>query len=173
MNDTDKPQMPTAQKTAGSERAFESPLWMRLLLVVSLALNLLTIGALVGAVLTRPSPHGRQRGNGDPAAAFYLGALPSDKRREIGSIIRQNMREYRNDHGALAAGIEETATLLRSEVIDAETIRLAFREQRETLSERRDISDGLFAEYLAKMSLEERRDYADRLEQALERFNRR
>ena len=157
-------------QTPPARRMSASPLWMRLLLVGSLAANLLIVGVVAGAVVNRPPPRDRTPGGSDPAAAFYLGALPEAQRREV---VRKMWREMRDENGgreALKAEVEQTLALLREDTLDAEALHAAVRRQRSVMESRRELGDRLFIDYLEQMEPDARRAYADRLE---ERLNRR
>jgi uncharacterized membrane protein len=146
-----------------------SPLWMRVLLVVSLALNLLVVGVVAGALARRPPDDFGRGAPGDPAAAFYLGALPPESRREVIREMFRNAGDFRASRQAVIEEVQSTLALIRAETVDTAALHEAVRRQRGALAERREVGDGIFVDYIARMSPEDRRAYADRLEEMLRR----
>lgn len=143
-----------------------SPLWLRLLLIGSLAVNVLIISFFVGALL-RHGPSGHSQQGRGLEAAFYFGSLSQEDRRTI-------MRQLRRDHGApaeyrrkLLTEAEQTIALLRAETVDREALAQAIQRQRGYLSQRHKDGDRVFVDHVAGMSYENRQNYADRLEDRL------
>lgn len=152
MTDTPPPDGPAA------------PRWMRILLVVSLALNLLVAGLLVGAALGEGGP-----GRGPRPAELALGplarALDEGDRRAIlqdlhGHPGLQGLgRDRRN------AGLREIAAALRADPFEPDRAKAALAAQAEEIAHAQSaVQDALIAR-LAAMSPEARRAFADRLEQ--------
>lgn len=141
--------------------------WLRRgVLTVSLALNLLVVGVLAGALWQRggwpPEAAGR------PSAPAYLAALePADRAalregwRAQGPDMRRLRAERRNDMAALVAS-------LRAEPFDPASLEAALAAQASRLAERQALSRALLAERVAAMTPAERAAYADRLQAAAE-----
>lgn len=141
-----------------------SPLWMRWLLVGSLAVNLLVLGVAVGS-FARHGPHG-----GGPNARqdmFYFGALPRGDRDDIIKSLRERRDEGRSHRSDLYKEAALTIELLRAETLDTEALAQSIQRQRGYVSQHRAFGDQAFVAHLSGMSLAERRAYADRLQERL------
>lgn len=140
-----------------------APRWMRLVLVVSLALNLLVIGAVAGAAITGGGPWRGMEAHGGPMARALT---PEDRR-----ILRQRSLEARGDlrdgRRAHRAAMQELVTLLRATPFDAEAVEAQMRVVRVMLGERMAQGQSLLLDRLSDMTPAERAAYADRLAEAL------
>ncbi len=152
---------------------------MRILLFVSLALNLLVVGVVAGiAVNGPPGPPGGGRGssNQDPALP-YTRALEEDQRRDLRRQLRRDVMRDRQEMRALRddifAGYQEALSVLRSSPYDSDALEAALVRQADHGAELRARGQALLGAYIAEMSAEERAAYADRLEAELSRATRR
>lgn len=141
------------------------PARFRWLLIGSLTLNLLVVGAVAGMALRfaggdrMPPPTERSLGFGP-----WSGGLEREDMRALrkgfdasGTDLRAAWREERADRAALFA-------VLRAEPFDpAELDAVAARMQARTL-ERLDLGQKLIRDHIVAMSPEARRAFADRLE---------
>ncbi len=149
-------------------RGGAGPRWMRWLLVASLALNLAVLGVMGGAAL-------RFRGGGPHVMAvrdltfgpFTEALSPPDR-----ETLR---REFMGEPGAFQAerhearsDLEQILTALRAEPFDPGRIRSGLDRQKARLETRMDLGQGLLADLIARMPVEERLKFADRLQGVLE-----
>lgn len=137
-----------------------APRWMKITLVVSLALNLLVAGMVGGAVLR----HGMRPGDHHPPGRAHLGrayvqALDRADRRAL-------WREMHANRPAPAAHADPDAVLraLRASPFDPAALRSVMERQRQAGLERMRRGQRLLQDRLAAMSDAERAAYADRLE---------
>ena len=154
----------TDQKPTGS------PLWMRILLVVSLGLNLLVIGAVAGAVITRDRPGGpadRVRTARDIAPPAFVMALEAEDRRALVTAFRGAAPDGRPNRKAMRQTLNALLQELRSEEFDPETVHSLLASQRNAALSRQTAGAEVFVAHIAGMSAEDRRAYADRLERLL------
>lgn len=150
-----------------------SPRWLRLLLVVSLAFNLLILGLIGGWAMKwgKHGPHHMSRVEhlGGPMTR----ALDHDDRRAIGKRMRAAFRAEPADqsarHETMAALIGE----LRKEVFDRDTAEELMAQQRSYLTKRLAIGQSLLLDRLETMTPDARAAYADRLQEGLERRSKR
>ena len=152
-----------------------TPLWIRVLLVMSLAINLLIAGIVIGAVTSRG-------GDGSPrttvGAARDLGPLPfvmalePSDRRALGGALRSEASSLRQNREALRVRFEALLGALRAEEFDRETVRRLLAEQRTLGVRRQEIGERILLDRREEMSAEERRGYADRLDRSLRRTQR-
>lgn len=148
-----------------------TPGWVRILLFLSLALNLAVFGVVAGAIMKRHAPPGMAPPR-DGATALYLRALPDDQRAAFDEGMRREGGRFRIDRATLRAEINATLDVLRADPFDAEAFSQRIADQRRTLSERVSSGDRLLMERLVAMSPDERRAYADRLQTFVDRFAR-
>ncbi|SLN49118.1 hypothetical protein TRL7639_02711 [Falsiruegeria litorea R37] len=139
--------------------------WMRILLVASLALNLLFVGLVVGAALRFGGPESMRPPPRSLGSALYR-ALPDD--------VRQEMRHHsRSGHDARRkGGFREVGTVvaaLRATPFDADGLKTVLDQQLEHREAfHRSVQDKWF-ERIKEMSDAERAAYADRLEEISKR----
>lgn len=144
-----------------------APLWMRALLVLSLALNLLVAGVVAGGLtgrLRHPPPP-----LGEVSLGAFTPALTQDDRKAIrdsaareGLSMREAMRTARAEQAAIIAA-------LRAEPWDREAIVGLMAQIQSRASARLGLGGRLVLERLDAMSPGERKGLADRMEAAAER----
>ncbi|MFN3662874.1 periplasmic heavy metal sensor [Yoonia sp.] len=142
-----------------------SRIW-RIVLVVSLALNLAVVGVIAGAVVS-----GRF-GDGPPRRIdFGLGpvarALTSEERREIGRELRPQ-RGALGDHDFRAQMAAMTAAL-RAEPYDGAMMQALMEDQAAHLAQMQASARRAVLDMIAAMTPERRRSFADQLEQEWQR----
>ncbi|WP_425043649.1 periplasmic heavy metal sensor [Primorskyibacter sp. S87] len=140
-------------------------LWLRILLGVSLALNLAVIGLAVGAMLRLGGPHGF-RPPPRSASTFLFRELPDDHRAALWEEARSTHRKHSGRSGTQVKAVIE---MLRQDSFDAEALRETARAQ--SAARQRGFLElqEIWIERVAAMTAEERVAYAARLEQALAR----
>lgn len=138
--------------------------WMRVVLIVSLALNLLMIGAIGGAVLK----HGKWRGHHASRLHMVGGpmtrALDNDDRRAIGRKMREAYREGgsgREERQEYMRGLIED---LKAVPFDPAAVKTRMESARSVFRERLDVGQAVLLDHLASMDDAERAAYADRLQ---------
>ena len=149
--------------------------WGKIILVVSLSLNLLVAGIIGGAILKWGPEHGKHHeARLDKFGGPLTRALSHDDRKAIG---REMWRSYRRDGGGGKARhravIEALIVDLRADPVDREALAGHLARQRAQISERLSFGQGILLERLVRMSPQERNAYADRLEAELRKHRRR
>lgn len=144
-------------------------LWLRIVLFVSLALNLAVIGLAAGSFLRAPPEHGIH--HRDPAAP-YTRAFSDDQRRELWRELRRGFREARaaepdGERSDFLAEYRRALDLLRTSPFDAEAFREIIAEQSARSAARRQRGEAVLTGYVTSMSEAERAAYAERLEAEL------
>ncbi|MEJ8561166.1 periplasmic heavy metal sensor [Yoonia sp. GPGPB17] len=139
-------------------------LW-RIVLVLSLALNLAVVGIVAGAIAS-----GRV-GDGPPRS-FDLGvgpiarALEPDERRAVGRSLRQDRSLRSLD---FRGRVNDMVTTLRAEPFDADALRALMTEQAAGLSDiQAKAQEATLAQIIA-MTPERRRAFADQVADELSR----
>lgn len=144
------------------------PLWVKLLLVMSLALNLAVIG-LVGGFFMRT----KERGPGPGAVNYalpYIASLKHEDRKAIGDALR-----LKADSGQImgrrsrVADYREMARLLRADTLDVEGVEALLERQQNAAQGRQTAAQGAWVAIVTGYSLEERLAYSERLETFIER----
>ncbi|MDE0698916.1 MAG: periplasmic heavy metal sensor [Boseongicola sp.] len=150
--------------------------WVKPLLFVSLALNLVVIGAFVGRALAPDRPRwgdgvaGPVRGViGEP----FAHALGPGDRGALHDKLTGKRPHLQASRGRLRDLLDELLVALRAEPFQPDEVRRILQEQRGVAEERQLLGQTLLLERLEAMSPEERSAYADRLERSLKRFRRR
>lgn len=153
--------MPGAPPAAGAPR------WMRVLLVVSLALNLLVAGVVVGQ-LVFDDDHGRGPRPVEIALGPFARAMDAGDRRAILESLRSNsdLRPLSRDQRAAAFG--EIVTTLRVEPFDRARAEAALSAQAERVRGLERTIQGALLDRLAAMTPDQRAAFADRLEAELD-----
>lgn len=145
--------------------------WVRILLFVSLALNLLIVGLATGFFLNGPpNPHGDRN---DPVLP-YTRALDEGQQREVRRALRRSFAsDGRQVRDGYLSDYEAALKLLRSTPFEAERISELLGAQAERGAEVRQRGQQVLSSYLAGLSPEERKAYADRLEAEVEKMRQR
>lgn len=139
-----------------------SPRWMRGLLVASLALNLLILGLVAGAVLHK-GPRGPHPRPGEIALGPVAQALaPADRAAILRDLRgREDLRIFGpRERAAAFAGL---GAALRADPFDAAAVEAALLAQTERLDRAEAAVRAVLLERFAAMDAAERAAFADRL----------
>lgn len=156
----------TGQKTPGMRG------WLKVLFGVSLALNLLVLGAVGGAVMR----HGGWDGGHHPPRADMVGgpltrALSQKDKRDVAREMRRTYRaEGRGGRAAYHAAMQQLVTDLRAEPFDPDPVKVQMTHMRDMLGERVAIGQQILLDHLAQMDLDARHAFAARLEKAMAHY---
>lgn len=143
--------------------------WIRVLLVVSLALNLLILGTVGGAMMTWSKWRSHHPPRLDMAGGPLTQALTREDRRAIARQMRKAYRDNSAPRAELKAELEELANELKAEPFDAAAVRKRLARHRGVFHDRFALGQSLLLEHLKQMQPKERAAYADRLLRALEK----
>lgn len=145
--------------------------WKGVLLFVSLAINLLVVGLVVGALLA--GPHGRDRtalrGLG---YAPFVRALPSEDRVALREALARDAESFRHNRSELQVQFESLLAALRKDPFDAGEVERLFAGQRERIVERQRLAQDYLLERIAAMAPQDRAAYADALGMKFRRHSR-
>lgn len=141
--------------------------FMKILLVTSLALNLLFVGLVVGARFS-DGPRERTRDAAMSQGPFGR-ALSEDARREIGQKIRGSREDRRRVRAEMRGQIERLIDALRAEPYDAAAVEAILSQFRAVTDERRLAGHAAFVDHVTTMSSEDRLMFADRLQKVMKR----
>lgn len=142
-------------------------------LYASLAVNLLILGIVLGWLL---SPDGPRRLDG-PARSLmgapFAEALSREDRRALLRQMAGRADRIEGTRDALRARFETLLAALRDETWDRDAVEAVLETQREAAEGRQRIGEALLLDRLEEMSVDERRAYADRLEERVRHGRRR
>jgi len=147
---------------------------MRLVLVASLALNLLVAGLVIGNLLAERGRDDRRNSTAervlrDIGNVPFVMALEREDRDDLARALIGRRDELRENRARLRDRFEAVLAVLRAESFDPDALRTLLAEQRSTLIERQRLGEDLLIERLEQMSPAERAGYADRLDKSLRR----
>jgi len=144
----------------------KAPRWMKITLVISLATNLLIVGVVAGAVLSKEGrPEARKGGAG---ANMITEALPKEEHRALRRDVRRTLRATPGLREALQSEIAALADLMRAPDYTAEAVEAQLMQIQSRMMGPLSVARGLLAERLAGFDEAERAAYAARLEELLE-----
>lgn len=143
--------------------------WMRILLVVSLGLNLAAAGMFVGTKLAGGEHRNWDRGGADARIGPYGRAFSKEERAKLRRALggrEGKFRDHRKNMRAAAAALVDT---LRAEPFDIDAARAVLATQRSAQIALQDEGQELMLDHLAGMTPQARAAFADNLEKGLKR----
>ena len=144
------------------------PRWVKIVLGLSLAVNLAIAGLVAGAVL-RGKPMGEGR-SGMGYAAPYVIALPKEDRRAVFGAIRSDAALPKRD--ARRAQYARMTEALRADPFDRARVQAILSEQGQAVARIQDAAQTAWLATVAEMSLPERIAYVEKVEKVLRRGGR-
>jgi uncharacterized membrane protein len=153
-----------------------TPRGVKIVLALSLTLNLLIFGAIGGAFLGGRGEDGQQN-RADTARLLGLGplafALERDDRAAVMRGAGANQEMMRRQRRQLVEAARGFAQAVRGDPFDRAAAEAALEVQRGTVVNLQDRGSGALLDHLATMSPAARDDFADNLLQILNRRGRR
>lgn len=143
-----------------------SPRILRILLVLSVTLNLIVIGIIAGAALRDPPRPHPDRG---PAFGMFDRALTEDDRKALREAFRRDAPDFGDEWQKMQADLGDLLTVLRTEPYDTARVEEIFARQLERGQQMAGLGQRLMVERLAGMTAAERGDFADRLARRIDR----
>jgi len=141
------------------------PRWMKIMLGVSLALNIAIAGAVAGFMM-RGAPL-RDGPTGMGYATPYVVALPRAARREVFGVIRSHdalpSRDERRAHYA------EMIKALRADPFDSARVQAILTRQGGAVAQIQDVSQAAWLRVVTEMDADERSAYVERIQDVLRR----
>lgn len=140
---------------------------VRIALGISVALNLLIVGLVAGAVLREGDP--RARVVRDLDFGPFTEALSPRDREALRRDFVERAPELRAVRREMREDLEGVLAVLRSEPFDAVALAGLMENQKGRMARRVDLGQELLLNRLAAMTAAERAEFADRLERRLRR----
>lgn len=142
--------------------------WVKILLAVSLGLNMLVLGAVGSMIYTHRGDQGMGPNMQEMRYGPYTRALSQDDRKEIGAALRREVGSFRQSMPKARETFRALLTALRAEEYDREVVHKLIAEQQALGLKRQQIGQRLLLERLDTMTPDARRDFAKRLQRALQ-----
>ena len=140
------------------------PLWVKIVLVSSLALNLAIAGFVFGFVV-RGDGHVRGGSAGLSYALPYIAALERDDRRAVSRAVRRS--PDRPDRPQRRAQFEEMLNVLRADPLDRDAVLAVLKRQADGVAQVQAVAQAAWLERIEAMTAQERQTYADAVESVL------
>jgi uncharacterized membrane protein len=159
----------TTDETRMTQPAPRPKRWPKVLLALSLTLNLAVLGAVAGAHLrdTRDVsrfPPAERSTLRDAGVGPFFDALPREMRTRMGERLRERAGGLGPDRTALAEDFRAMLAALRAEPYDPARLAAVLADQQQRLQARVEAGRAVLLEEIAAMTPRERADFADRLE---------
>lgn len=145
---------------------------LRLVLILSLGLNLAVAGAVVALAIKGP-PQPRGDMVRDLGFGAFNEALDDKDREALRAGFRQKMPDIGKAKSVMRADLDAVLVVLRSEPFDPAALDAVMAGQRERVLERVQLGQTLLRERFTAMTPTERGAFADRLEKSLTRHGKR
>lgn len=142
---------------------------LRIALAVSLTLNLLVAGLVVGAWLGGDRDRRPDTALSDIGFGPFIAALPGNERRALGKALIERAGNLRQNREELRRQFDALLGALRAEPFRIEAVQQAIAAQQARLKERAQIGEALLYQRIEAMSPAERAAFADALEHGLRR----
>jgi len=142
---------------------------MKIVLFISLALNLLVVGLVVGAMLGDPRERDRNPALRDIGFGPFVAALPLKDQNDLGRAMERQAGAFRENRTKMRASFEAILAALRTDPFDADAFRQIVTDQQAGIMERQVLGRTLLLERITGMDASERAEYADALDKALRR----
>ncbi len=147
----------------------KAPRWMKIILVVSLMLNVLGIGA-VGARAWMMHKHGPGfSGIGALGVHSFMRKLPKERRIQLRKKFRKTRNELSKHHGVLLRPLRNLGSAMVAENYDRSKVQGAVRSYRESHEQRAAAREKYILEFIDTLTPEERRMLGAKILQRAER----
>lgn len=141
---------------------------LRLALLLSLAVNLLVLGVIGGAMLNMRKSGSERVATIDGPNPF-LRAMTRDDARQLRRALNRELGAPRERRAAARANMQALIAELRSDSFTAEGLTARFEALNAGISKQAQAGQKVVLDHLVTLDAEARADFADRLEEALAR----
>lgn len=159
------------EKASGAGQPEARRGWMRVALIVSVSLNLLVAGVVIGAVIGHDKRPPRPV-VGDVSLGPFTDALSKEDREALRRAAQAEGRNLRDMRRRASSDMREVIAVLEAEPFDKAKAGAVIGAVRSRAMERFAIGERLMVERLAQMTPEARQAFAARLRAQTERFER-
>lgn len=138
--------------------------WMKYLLIVSLAFNLLVVGLVIGAKMGGHGPKDRHF-KGGAGMHLLMKSLPDSKRGEVRKYFRANRDKLRATGDAMRTSLNMISTAISAQPFDADTLNSAFADQRVHITSITQDAQKAFVAIIAGMTDAERAEFVENMQE--------
>lgn len=138
------------------------PMWIKVVLGLSLAANLAIVGLVSGMMLRGGPPTARAPSFG--YAMPYVLALPREVRRDVFDTIRAD--DSLPDRRARRGAYTQMIALLRDDPLDLDAVRVVLNRQAEDAARVQNAAQEAWIGAVSRLSVPERVAYTERMEDA-------
>lgn len=151
---------------------------LRGVLFVSLALNLIVAGLIIGALLSGGGPgrYARDHHDGRDGVTPYTRAMNETQKREIRTSLRgafDNRADRQAQRPDLEGDYRAALDVLRTDPFDAAAMTEILDRQSNRAETRRKIGQTVLSDFISAMTPEERLAYAERLQAEIDALAKR
>ncbi|WP_172293439.1 periplasmic heavy metal sensor [Pseudoruegeria sp. HB172150] len=144
--------------------------WGRLVLILSLALNLLVVGLIAGALIKGPPKRDHGLPMRDLGFGPFVAALPDGDRQALAEAIREQEGSFQSRRSELRRQFDAFLAALRAEPYDHQALVQIIESQQNEIAESLQAGRDLLLDQIAGMDDGERAAYAESLESGLRRW---
>ena len=147
--------------------------WTRVLLILSLCLNMLVIGAM--AAFFSSNSGAREIGRRPPPDGpfLYIRAFSKEDRRALGRDFLRNSKKTPKDRQQWLADYQDAIDVIQQEPFDPDALSEVLTRQQDRTKSMQESGRQTMVEYLSGKTPEDRAAYADRLAAELLEFRSR
>ncbi|MGB3313754.1 MAG: periplasmic heavy metal sensor [Albidovulum sp.] len=147
--------------------------WTKIILVLSLAMNLFVIALVVGASFGHHRWHRPHSGVSDVGVGLFTEVLTRRDRAALRDAFLAAAPDFREQRRAAQDDFTDLAEALRQDPLDLALVDTLVARHGTRIAERIDLGRRLLSERIGQMSASERADFADRIDARLKRGRRR
>ena len=148
------------------------PRKIRIVLFVSLALNLVVVGLVAGMIAKGGPSHAGYRDR-DPVMP-YTRAFNEEQRRDLRRALRgAYVARPQQEKSDLVDGYKQALAALRAAPFDVRKLEAVVAQQKAHATRRQGAGQAVLSQFLSAMTPQERAAYADRLEIEIDRMSER
>lgn len=140
----------------------KTPRWMKIVLPISLAINLGIAGVIGGAMLRAPDV-AHDRALSPEGVATLARAMPMAYQHELRKALRDQREALRSDRQALTTLGNRFIITLNNDPFDIGEVEMVFEDHRALLSEMTGVAHDAIIDQIILMSPEDRQRYTERL----------
>jgi len=169
MADQPQPTLPGQGGASGPGRA------VKVVLAISLAINLAVAGLFLGNILKNRAEGPRPQSVHDLGFGLFSPALTEDDRRALRRAFVERAPDMREARRAMRQDLAEMLEAIRAEPFELARLEAVLERSSLRAAERRDLGERLILDHLVGLDQAKRAAFADRLEEGLRRraFGRR
>lgn len=138
------------------------PLWVKIVLIVSVAANLGVAGVIGGAALRAPETR-RAHLEAPEGVAMLARSMPQAHQHELRETLRERRDDLRPNRQELKNLRDRFIVALRAEPFDINAVNLVFADQRRMLEVLTEAGHDAVIEQIGKMTPQDREQFIQRL----------